>query len=125
MTKSYNHLEKKERDEQEVFIEWICLQNPWLRNHTIKIMNEVKCTPFVGNKLNKQGRLIGACDLFIAWPTNEYYGLWIEMKTKTGRVSTDQKIFIERMNKTGYFACICRGADEAIEVLKAYLTNRL
>lgn len=114
-----------ERQEQEVVIKWIEMQYPFLRNHTIYIMNEKKCSKFVGQKLNKQGRLPGASDLFIAYPTNKYYGLFIEMKSAIGKPTKVQLEFLDRMAKVGYFTCCCLGANNAITTIKAYLENKL
>jgi hypothetical protein len=114
-----------ERQEQECVIDWITKVHPWLRNHTIKIHNEGKCSEFVGKKLNAQGRLAGASDLFIAYPTNNYYGLFIEMKSLTGKPTKIQLEFLKRMAKVGYFTCCCPGADNAIATIKAYLANKL
>lgn len=113
-----------ERQEQEVVIEFVEKQYPWLRKHTIYIMNEKKCSVFAGKKLNKQGRLPGASDLFFAWPTNLYFGLFIEMKTSSGKLSKVQSEFLFRMNQTGYCARACYGADQAIDLIKEYLSNR-
>lgn len=114
-----------ERQEQECVIDWICKVQPWLRNHTIFIMNEKKCSKFVGDKLNKQGRLVGCSDLFFAWPTSSYCGLFIEMKSIIGKPTPAQLVFIDRMNRVGYYACVARGADEAIAVITDYLGNKL
>lgn len=110
-----------ERQEQEVVIEWIGLQHPWLLEHTIYIMNEKKCSAFVGKKLNKQGRLPGASDLFIALPTSIYHGLFIEMKALDGKLSVKQSEFLARMNSLGYYAIACYGAEQAISVIRNYL----
>ena len=114
-----------ERQEQETVVSFINAQYPFLRNHTIKIHNEGKCSEFVGKKLNAQGRLAGASDLFIAWPTKKYYGLFIEMKSKKGKPTKVQLEFLERMSNSGYFACCCCGADNAIATITAYLENKL
>lgn len=120
---SKNH--PTERQEQECVIDWICKVQPSLRNHTIKIHNEGKCSEFVGAKLNAQGRLTGASDLFFAWPTSSYYGLFIEMKSMTGKPTQAQLVFIDRMNRVGYYACVANGADAAINIIKDYLVNKL
>lgn len=112
-----------ERQEQEVVVDWISKQYPWLIDYTIYIMNEKKCSVYVGKKLNKQGRLPGASDLFIAWPTKLYYGLFIEMKSKDGKLSKKQSEFLSRMSNVGYYAIACWGADQAIDVIKKYLKN--
>lgn len=114
-----------ERQEQELVIDWIDKQHPWLRNHTIYIINEKKCSVYAGKKLNKQGRLPGASDLFFAWPTNLYCGLFIEMKAQNGKLSKVQSEFLSRMNSIGYYACACYGFDQAIDVINKYLSNHL
>jgi hypothetical protein len=114
-----------EHQEQAAVIQWMKLQHPWLVNHTIYIMNEKRCSAYVGSQLNKQGRLPGASDLFIANPNFKYHGLFIEMKSLTGKPTKIQLEFLERMSKFGYFACCCCGADNAIATITAYLNNKL
>jgi len=114
-----------ERQEQTIVIGWIAAQFPWLINHTIYIMNEKRCSVHVGAMLNKQGRLPGASDLFIAYPTKDYTGLFIEMKSLKGKPTPAQLCFIDRMNRVGYYACVCYGAEQAIETIKNYLSETL
>ena len=114
-----------ERQEQECVIDWINKAQPWLRNYIIKIHNEGRYSKYVGAKLNAQGRLTGAADIFIAWPTNKYYGAWIEMKSMIGKPTKLQLEFLERMSEVGYFAACCQGADNAIATITAYLANKL
>lgn len=118
-------MKHSESQEQIAVIDWIRLQHPWLINHTIFIMNEQKRTPQMGARLNRLGRLRGCSDLFIAWPTTNHYGLFIEMKSKIGKPTSYQLEFLERMNKTGYFGCVCPGAENAISVITAYLANKI
>jgi hypothetical protein len=114
-----------ERQEQITTIDWLRIKEPWLINYTIFIMNERKCSVHMGAIYNKMGRLEGASDLFIAWPTLKHFGLFIEMKTKSGRATKKQLEFIKRMNSIGYYACVCKGADDAISVITRYLKGDL
>lgn len=116
-------IELSERQEQAIVIDWISKQHAWLRNHTIYIMNEKKCSRFVGQRLNSQGRLPGASDLFIAYPTKTFCGLFIEMKSLKGKPTKIQLEFIERMNHVGYCAQVCYGANDAIELINGYLKS--
>ena len=60
-------------------------------------------------------------DICIPVPNSKYHGLYIEMKRKKGgRVSQKQKEWIERLNRLGYLAVVCYGADEAIKVVEEY-----
>ena len=114
-----------ERQEQETLIQWIGLQHSWLLDYTMCIRNEVKCSAAIGKKLNAQGRLKGAADLWISWPTTKHYGLYIEMKTLVGKLTKEQKEFLARMNKAGYLALKANGANEAIRIVKDYLANSI
>lgn len=44
--------------------------------------------------------------------------LAIEVKTRTGKASEDQEKFIERINKEGGIAGICRSVDEVRKLLR-------
>ncbi len=114
-----------ERQEQEIVIDWISKAIPWFLDYTICIRNEIKCSKFVGRRLNAQGRLKGCADLFFAYPKLPFTGLFIEMKSLTGRLTKEQAEFLERMNHVGYYATKANGAIEAIEIIKAYLSDRL
>jgi hypothetical protein len=51
-----------------------------------------------------------------------YHGLWIEMKRrKGGQVSADQHGWMDALRAEGYAVAVARGADEAIEIIIAYL----
>jgi len=111
--------------EQAAVIDWVSLQHPWLTDHIIYIMADLKCSARVGNMLNKMGRKKGRCDLFFAYPNKSKFGLFIEMKTLTGKPTKEQLEFIKRMNNFNYYACVSYGADAAIEIIKKYLANEL
>ena len=64
------------------------------------------------------GASAGVPDLFI--PSLR---LFIEMKRKKGgRVSPEQKAWLEYLNNAGYKAAVCKGFLEAKEVIECYLS---
>ena len=73
--------------------------------------------------LHTEGFRDGAPDLFLFAPSALYHGLAIEMKTRRGIVSPEQKEWIEYLNASGYQAAICRSADHAITTIKSYLQS--
>jgi len=78
---------------------------------------------FEACKLKRTGVKAGVPDICIAEPRSPYYGLYLELKrVKGGVVSPEQKNWIEQLRARGYRAEICRGADEAMAVIKDYLT---
>ena len=72
-------------------------------------------------KLKAEGLAKGFPDLLIPIVTNKG-GLFIEMKSKTGIISPEQKDWINHLNNNGYQACVCFGADNAINVIDDYLS---
>jgi hypothetical protein len=97
-----------------------CDSYPMLRN-TFAIPNGGKRTMVTAMKMQAEGLRSGVCDLFIPLPTNTYHGLFIEMKKlKGGVTSENQKDWINRLNKAGYKAVVCKGHMEAINVICEY-----
>jgi hypothetical protein len=56
-------------------------------------------------------------------PAKGYHGLFIEMKTKTGRIAESQKRWLKALNELGYLAVIARGWEEARDILLEYLED--
>lgn len=68
-------------------------------------------------KLKVEGVSAGIPDLFVP-----AFRLWIEMKrVKGGRLSPDQKDWIEYLQSNGYICFVCNGADDAKLKIKQYL----
>jgi len=111
---------KTENWEQRQLIQW-ARSIPELQ-YLFHIPNEA-----VGGKgwiiRNRQlGVKSGIPDLFLPIPARGYHGLFIEMKTKTGgRLSHEQKLWIDALNTFGYRAVVCHGWEEARIELEAYL----
>ena len=63
----------------------------------------------------------GVPDLMLPVPMNGYHGMFIEMKTKTGRVSQQQKRWIEALNTLGYLAVVAYGWEDAKCKISEYL----
>lgn len=64
----------------------------------------------------------GVPDLFLPSAHGQYHGLYIEMKTETGKPTVEQLWWIEELNAAGYFAEVCHGWKSAIRVLEWYLS---
>jgi len=102
-------------------------------DYLIKNANEGKRSFFVGKQMKKEGLTPGVSDLFFAFPKNignynmwigPSSGLWLEVKSKKGKLSSSQKIWIERMVEIGYEAKVIRCVDEGIQAIKDYLGMR-
>ncbi len=72
-------------------------------------------------KLKQMGVKAGVSDLCLPYPHGMYHGLYIEMKYGDGRKQESQKEFLKEMSETGHFVCTCYSAEEAVQVLEAYM----
>lgn len=117
--KSKRHTES---NEQIAAMDWLRVQYPKIAEHTLHIGNERKASYYAGYIMKRMGVLKGASDLFMAWPNSGFHGLFIEVKSKVGKPTPEQKAFIQRMKDVGYQAEICYGADEVINTMKKYLS---
>ena len=110
---------KNENQEQKQLIQW-CRSNPKFQ-YLFHIPNET-----IGGQgwlvRNRQmGVKSGVPDLFYPVPMNGYHGLFIEMKTETGRLSNTQKRWIEMLQNVGYKCVVAHGWIEAKEALINYV----
>lgn len=71
--------------------------------------------------LKSQGVRKGVPDLDLPVPRKGYHGLKIEMKADKGRLSPEQKWWIEELQKQGYLCKVCFGWESAINILMSYL----
>lgn len=117
-----------EEQEQAAVIEWAMLmskQFPDLED-IFHIGNGGLRSKSEAVRLKKIGVKPGVSDLFLPAPVGKYHGLWVEMKRqKGGKLSPDQKDWIDRMNRKGYLAVRADGAEEACEIIYKYLTGAI
>ena len=112
-----------ESKEQITFLDWLSLQHPTIRPYIFHIPNERKAKKISGYILKLMGVMPGVSDLFLAWPTGKYHGLFIEMKSGKGKLSESQKEFMAKMNKKDYLAQVCYSWEEAMKLITAYLNT--
>ena len=76
------------------------------------------------HNLRMQGVKAGIPDIFLPVARGGWHGLYIEMKRrKGGRLSDEQAAMLEALREQGYCAWVCKGANDAIELITEYLNN--
>lgn len=93
--------------------------------------NGAKRSVMNGAISKKAGLKAGFPDLFLPIARNGYHGLFIELKTienkklniKKGKLSQQQKIWINSLNQEGYRAVVCYGFDSAVAEIEKYLKS--
>lgn len=76
----------------------------------------------VAGKLKAEGVKSGVPDVVLSVAKKGFNSLFIEMKTKGGKLNDNQKIWIENLNKFGNKAVVCWSFDEARQVIEEYLS---
>lgn len=112
-------LELPEEDIQKYLFDWIGWHG--LQNICFAIANQRKCSPAYGQKLKKMGVKAGVSDIFIARSMHGFHGCYLELKTKNGKLSPEQKEFLTAMNKEGYLTLVSHSLDDAIRCVDVYL----
>ena len=116
----------EEEDAQGAVIEWAKLQ-PFNRR---KVFDYLIHHPAEGQRgfkaqatAKKLGLKRGVLDLQLIVPIGAVPGLWIEMKSKDGKWSTEQITFKEIAVEMGYVVEEARTAEAAIAIIKDWLAR--
>jgi len=115
--------ELSEREIQKMVIAWADLQ-PELKGRVIHIPNEGKRSIVGGFLAKKEGLRPGVSDLLIPIARGGYIGMWIELKSKSGKVSDVQRSFMADMETLGYMTTVCRSFDRAVHVISSYMRQK-
>lgn len=89
------------------------------------VPNERKASIIRRAKMKLAGVKKGVPDITIPVPNDKYTSLFIEMKVKPNKPSPEQLDMLKDLNAVGAYAVICWSADEAIEVIQKYVSNKL
>ena len=98
----------------------------WLAKNGIKFTasaNGGKRNLIEAAKFKRMGVSPGFPDIEIPLPSGGHHGLYIELKRqKGGKLSDAQIEWLNYLRKQGYYADVAKGCDEAIEIVKYYLS---
>jgi hypothetical protein len=113
-----------EDQEQITLMSWahsVKFGNGRLSDYLIHIPNGGSRNIIEAAKFKKMGVKAGVPDLQLLVPNGLIHGLWIELKSKIGKLQPSQRLMMQRLEEQGYLCKVCFGADEAINEIKKYL----
>ena len=91
----------------------------------LKMLFSIENTKGAGRPAAGAIESAGIPDMMLPVPIHPFHGLYIELKTSTGKPSMKQRIWQKKLRENGYASEICFGADKAIETLTQYLAGEL
>lgn len=110
---------------QRTFFDWVkwnSAKYPEL-NLFYAIPNGGKRSIITATRLKAEGVRAGVPDCVLPVARHEFNALYIEFKNgKKGVISESQREFMDKLSAHGNFTAVCRSADEAIELVRWYLT---
>ncbi len=112
-----------EHQEQAALIKW-CEYKGYPFNLIFAIPNGGHRHKAVAAKLKAEGVKSGVPDLFLPVAAWRKHGMYIEMKSKKGKVTRNQRIWIDKLRKEGYQVVVCYSFDEARIDIEEYLKGR-
>lgn len=116
------HLESQE---QQALVRW-AQYHPIPKNYLSANPNGGYRNPREAARLKLEGVRPGVSDLFLAYPTEQFHGLWIEMKRPKGhtsRLTSPQAAWLDRMKGVGYDTHVAYGWEDARYYLETYLAS--
>lgn len=134
---------KRNNEEHQIQVgvfKWINLQKkiyPALKN-AYAIPNGGSRNEREAANLKAEGVRAGVPDVFLAYPSKDFHGLYIEHKIKKQKLTKDKPIYIEntkivryiregqetwfkRLQDAGYCCEVSRSIDQSIGIFKDYL----
>ncbi len=121
-------MNQEEHNLQCACVKWFAYQHPELAGLLFAVPNGGARSKATAGKLKAEGVVAGVSDLILLVPFRfqgfePFHGLCIEMKTKTGKQSQEQKEWQEKVQKKGYIYIICRSLDDFIATVEGYLNQ--
>jgi hypothetical protein len=93
-----------------------------LRDYMYAIPNGSKRPSVQAAILKRQGLTAGYPDLCLAIPRKSYHGMYLELKRAAYyRITKEQHVVIDRLNRVGYCARVSNTIDKSIEMIEEYL----
>ncbi|GHU76471.1 hypothetical protein AGMMS49992_22210 [Clostridia bacterium] len=118
----------RENTDQAALFEWSACQEgkyPDLK-YLYHIPNGGSRNIIEAANLRRQGVRPGVPDICLPAPRGAWHGLYIELKRQQGgKVSENQRRWVEYLRSQGYAAAVCRGFYEAVETIQKYLQNEV
>jgi len=105
---------------QVACVKWFDLQYPEIKKLLWATPNGGYRNAIEAMRLKAEGVRRGVPDLFLAYPSNGYSGLFIEMKIGKNKKTIDQDQYFHMLTAVGYLCKEVRSFDEFVDLIVNY-----
>lgn len=118
---------RSEHDEQKALISWArASEGRWPELALLyAVPNGGLRHPATAGRLRAEGVRPGVPDLCLPVQRGGHAGLYVELKASKGRTSAQQDWWLAELRRQGYCVAVCYGAEEAQQLIEAYLKGRI
>jgi len=120
--KIWGGMKHPESNLQAVCIKWFRYQYPKLAKRLFSIPNGGHRKIITAIIMKREGAMAGVADLFFAHPTKIFPGMFIEMKSEKGKLTTEQLAFRKEMIEAGYGFSVCNTFESFKLSVEEYLS---
>jgi hypothetical protein len=118
-------MNQSEHHEQASYISY-CRNSPILGlRFAYAVPNGVKVSVGQARKLKREGLLPGTPDVVVPIASKQYHSLYLEFKTRNGRMSDKQELMKAYLESAGFYVGVPRSHGEAIEITERYLRGEV
>lgn len=113
-----------ESEEQQALFQWASIQAGRYPELALlyHIPNEGKRSRATGGRMRAEGLKPGVPDICLPVARGKSHGLYIELKRRMrSRTTTEQMEWLEALAAQGYVAAVCKGWQEAADMIMRYL----
>lgn len=112
-----------EHQEQAKLFCWASLNKPNIPQLDLLYanLNGGKRSITVGKKLKAEGGKAGIPDVILPYPCNGHGALYLEIKTRTGALRREQRVWIKKLTDAGNKVVVARSFEQARDAILLYL----
>ena len=113
----------KEDHLQHLVMNYLAVQYP--ETLSIHVPNEGKRSPFMQYKFKYLGGMSGIPDVIIFRGNSKYLGLAIELKIAPNKPTKNQKLFLDKLSYSGWYATWTDNFEDAKSIINKYFKDDL
>lgn len=114
-------MKSEESQIQSASVNWFRYEYPKWSKNLFSVPNGGYRHIATARAIKREGAVAGVADLLLLLPTDTYHGLLIEMKTAKGKLSKNQKMWLNHMSHFDYLPVVCHSVTDFQVAVNRYI----